>query len=184
MFGNANSVPIRTFFRSCDSAHGALTIRLPDPNMRLLFARVSAEKIQIYGLVLSAVGIDHQVSRQGLWWYLAVRTSQRAAAVEAISLYLKENPPQSIQKQTVFSMGARTHSAWYVAAILALVHLLIALGREQQPFVAAFGADASKIMAGELYRCVTALLLHADGQHLLGNLAGLILFGTVAASLC
>ncbi len=81
-------------------------------------------------------------------------------------------------------MGAKTYSAWYIAGILVLVHLLIALGPEPQLFTAAYGADAARIMTGEFYRSVTALLLHADGQHLLGNMVGLILFGTVVASLC
>ncbi len=81
-------------------------------------------------------------------------------------------------------MGARTTSAWYVAAIIALIHVLVALSPEPGLFVTTFGADADRIWHGELYRCTTALLLHADGVHLLGNLVGLILFGTPAASLC
>jgi len=152
--------------------------------MRPLFARLSAERARTYSLVLSAVGIGHQISPQGPSWSLAVRPSQRAAAIEAISLYLKENPPRPISEQTFFSAGARTYSAWYIAGVLVLIHVLIALGPEKQLFAAAFGADAARIMTGELYRCVTALLLHADGQHLLGNMVGLILFGTVVASLC
>jgi rhomboid protease GluP len=152
--------------------------------MRPLFARLSTERVQTYGLVLSALGIAHQISRQGSLWSLAVGPYQRATAIEAISLYLKENPARLPHEQTFFNIGSRSYSAWYVAAILALIHLLIALSSEQELFATTLGADADRIMAGELYRCVTALLLHADGQHLLGNLAGLILFGTVVASLC
>jgi len=153
--------------------------------MRPLFARLSAERAQTYGLVLSALDIAHQVRRQGSSWSLAVRPAQRAVAIEAISLYLEENPASSLpQRQTLFNIGAKTNSAWYIATILALIHLLITLSSERRLFTTTFGADADQIMSGELYRCVTALLLHADGQHLLGNLAGLVLFGTVVASLC
>ncbi len=152
--------------------------------MRPLFARLSAERARTYGLVLSAVGIEHQVSQQGPSQSLAVRPSQRTAAIEAISLYLKENPPGSAHEQTLLRMGSVTYSAWYITGVLVLIHLLIALGPEKQLFTAAFGADAARIMNGELYRCVTALLLHADSQHLLGNITGLILFGAVVASLC
>jgi rhomboid protease GluP len=159
-------------------------IHFSNPNMQPLFARLSAERAHTYGLVLSALNIAHQVSRQGPLWSLAVRPVQRAEAIEAISLYLKENPARSPHEQTIFNIGTRSYSAWYVASIVALIHLLIALGAEQGLFASAFGANADQIMNGELYRCVTALLLHTDGQHLLGNLVGMILFGTVVASLC
>ena len=152
--------------------------------MRLLFAGLSAETAQTYGLVLSAADIAHRVVRQGALWSLYVPLPQRAAAVEAVSLYLKENPSRSSSGQTVFTMGVTTYSAWYVAAVLALVHLLIALDHEQQLFADIYGADAGRIVSGELYRCITALLLHADIQHLLGNMTGLVLFGSVAAALC
>jgi rhomboid protease GluP len=153
--------------------------------MQLLFSRLTADKVRTYSLVLSAVGVAHQVRRQGPGWSIAVRTAQRRAAVEAIALYLKENPPRHPDRDPVLlPKGAGTFSALYITAILVMIHFLIAPGVEQGRFVAVFGADAARIMSGELYRCVTALLLHADIPHLLGNVAGLVLFGTAAASLC
>lgn len=153
--------------------------------MQPLFSRLSADKVRTYSLVLSAVGVAHRVHRQGPVWSIEVRPDQRGVAVEAIALYLKENPARQPDRGQFFPVrGARTYSALYVAAILSLIHFLIAPGVEQGRFVAAFGADAARIMSGELYRCATALLLHADIPHLLGNVAGLVLFGTVAASLC
>lgn len=152
--------------------------------MQPLFARLSGQKAHTYSLVLSAVGISHQVSRQGSMWSIAVPPANRTAAIEAVSLYLKENPTRSGYGSALLRLGSRTYSAWYIAAVLALIHLLIATGPEQRLFADAFGADSGQILTGDLYRCVTALLLHADGQHLLGNIAGLIIFGTVVASLC
>lgn len=152
--------------------------------MHLLFSRLTAERVHIYSLVLSSVGVAHKVRRQGSVWSIAVWPAQRAAAVEAIALYLKENPPHSSREQSFLTRGVRTSSAWYIASILVLIHFLIAMDADQRHFVSAFGADADRIMAGELYRCATALLLHADIAHLLGNVAGLILFGTAAVSLC
>lgn len=152
--------------------------------MHPLFSRLSAEKVHTYSLVLSAVGIAHKVNRQGSAWSIAVWPAQRAAAVEAIALYLKENPPSTASEQSFLSKGTGTFSALYVAGILVLIHLLIAPGVEQERFVSVFGADAARILDGEIYRCATALLLHADIAHLVGNVAGLIVFGTVVASLC
>jgi rhomboid protease GluP len=152
--------------------------------MQLLFSRLTSEKVQTYSVVLSAAGIAHQVSRQGPAWRIAVEPAQRAAAIEAVALYLKENPVRPARQPTFLATGTRTYSALYVAAILVLIHVLIAPGSEHERFVSKFGADAARIMAGELYRCTTALLLHANMPHLLGNVAGLILFGTATASLC
>jgi rhomboid protease GluP len=152
--------------------------------MQPLFSRLTAEKVHTYSLVLTASGIAHEVRRYGTAWRIAVRPAQRSAAVEAIALYLKENPPRSSQEQSFLAKGTATYSAFYVAVILGLIHFLIAPGAEQERFVSIFGADAARIMSGELYRCTTALLLHADIAHLMGNVAGLIVFGTVTASLC
>ena len=152
--------------------------------MQLLFARLSAEKAHTYGLVLTAVGIEYQTAHSGPLWSISVPPSQRRPAIEAISLYLQENPGQPSHGRTLIHLGQRTYSAWYVAAVLLLIHLLIARGGDQQQFIAQMGADAGKIMSGQIYRCITAMLLHADMSHLLGNLAGLVIFGGVTASLC
>ena len=152
--------------------------------MQPLFSRLTADKAHTYSLVLSAVGVPHKMRRQGSVWSISVWPAQRAVAVEAIALYLKENPPPSARNPSILENSIRTYSAAYVVAILVLIHVLTAPGGERERFVSAFGADAARIMAGELYRCTTALLLHADIVHLLGNVAGLIIFGTVAASLC
>jgi rhomboid protease GluP len=152
--------------------------------MHLLFARLPAEKAHTYGLILTAVGIEYQTAHKGPLCFISVRSSQRRPAIEAISLYLQENPEQSPNGRTLNQLGGRTYSAWYVAAVLLLIHLLIARGADQPQFVALLGADAGKIMSGQIYRCITAMLLHADITHLLGNLAGLVIFGGVTASLC
>jgi rhomboid protease GluP len=152
--------------------------------MQPTFSRLTAEKAHTYSLVLSAVGIAHRVRRQGSVWSIAVWSTQRAAAVEAIALYLRENPPHSTRDPSLLGSGARTFSAFYVSAILILIYFLIRPDAELERFASAFGADAARIMAGELYRCTTALLLHADIAHLLGNVAGLMVFGTVTASRC
>lgn len=154
-------------------------------SIRPLFSKLSIERAHAYGLVLTAVGIEHQTRRQDLSWVIDVPPAQRRAAIKAISLYLKENPSETTRnKSSNTNMGVRTYSAFYIATVLALIHLLIPAGAEQRLFIERFGADAGQITSGHVYRCVTAMLLHADINHLLGNLVGLIIFGGVAASLC
>lgn len=152
--------------------------------MRALFSGLSADRARIYALVLAASGIAHHVRCRKAQWSIVVSIQDRYAAVEAIRLYLKENPDTTFYDQGRLSSGVKTYSAGYVASVLFLIHLLIGPESEQQVFISAFGADADRIVNGEIYRCATALLLHSDLQHLLGNIAGIIVFGTAVASQC
>lgn len=146
-----------------------------------LFSRLSQETARSYALVLTAMGIPSRTLFDGLHWSLSVTSAHRRTAIRAISLYLKENPPQQPRRGFYPLSGPRSFSAIYVAGVLALIHVTIVPGYEHQVFVNTLGADAGKILDGDLYRCVTALLLHGDWVHLLGNLVALSLFGTVVA---
>jgi rhomboid protease GluP len=146
-----------------------------------LFSRLSQETARSYALVLTAMGIPSRTVFDGLHWSLSVTSAHRRTAIRAISLYLKENPPQQPRRGFYPLSGPRSFSAIYVTGVLALIHGTIVPGYEHQVFVNTLGADAGKILDGDLYRCVTALLLHADWVHLLGNLVALTLFGTVVA---
>jgi rhomboid protease GluP len=72
---------------------------------------------------------------------------------------------------------AAVWSSFLVSGGLALLYGLISLEGKRSLFFDTFGAVDRLIRAGELYRCVTALLLHSSPAHLLGNLAALMLFG-------
>lgn len=151
--------------------------------MKPLFARLSAETAATYDLVMKSAGIPCRVVPQSGRYVIMVATDLRQSAIEAVSLYLGENPPRISAEPSRRFQGAKTYSALFIVPILVVIHWCIKPGYEHQVFVENFGADAQRIMAGELYRCATALLLHADWSHLLNNVVGGILFGTVAASL-
>lgn len=153
--------------------------------MRPLFAHLSAEKVHTYGLVLTASGIPHRTQcKDGIIWSIAVASMHRQAAIEAIALFLKENPQRDSVKSYTQIHSRKTYSAIYIVTILILIHREIIPGYEHQVFVENFGADAGQIVGGHIHRCVTALLLHANWPHLLSNMAGLALFGTAVSSIC
>ena len=151
--------------------------------MRALFSHLSQDTAKAYALVLTSMGIPCRTAIDGTHWTVTVAPRHRQMAVRAISLYLKENPPQANRISPPAFLGAKSFSALYVGVVLVLIHAMIVPGFEHQVFVGVFGADAAQILDGGLYRCVTALLFHADWVHLLGNLAALTLFGTVVAIL-
>lgn len=45
------------------------------------------------------------------------------------------------------------------------------------------GASAAGILQGEWFRCATALLIHADAPHLIGNMVGLAIFGSAVCGI-
>lgn len=152
--------------------------------MRPLFACLSNEKARTYALILLSAGIPYQIKNLDNSWTILVSSIHRRRAVRAVALYLQENPTRETGRQGPEISGVKTYSALYIAPLLAVIHGAVRPGYEHQVFVRTFGADAGAIAAGSLYRCVTALLLHANWPHVVNNMVALTLFGTVAASSC
>lgn len=152
--------------------------------MRPLFAHLSAQQAQTYDLILSADAIPHRLQSKNTGWQIDVTDTHRPTAIRAVSLYLQENRPEVAQHRAPEFHSERTWSALFVALFLLILHWAIRSGYERQVFITTYGADAQGILAGQLYRCITALLLHVDWPHVVSNAAGLALFGTAVASCC
>ena len=153
--------------------------------MQRLFANLSEESAKTYELVLSASDIPHRVNSTNHHFCIDVDPQYRSAACRAIARYLKEN--KALHANGPVSPIPVTHKTWsavFVALFIVAVHWAIGPGDTRQMFVHSFGADAGRILAGELFRCVTALLLHTDALHLLSNMFGIVIFGTAVASQC
>jgi membrane associated rhomboid family serine protease len=153
--------------------------------MPRLFANLTEESAKTYGLVLSASHIPYKIKSAGRNFYIDVDSRHRSAACRAIARYLEENRSFHATEPVPLSPPAhKTWSAVYVALFLIALHWAIGPGDARQMFAQSFGADASQILEGYLFRCVTALLLHTDALHLLSNIFGIVIFGTAVASHC
>ncbi len=147
--------------------------------MTPLFARLTSEQAHTYSLVLCATAIEHRLQRMGRAWFIAVPEQMRGPAQRAIAAYLSENqPPVSMPALAGFG-SQRTFSAVFIVIILGAIHG--AIGPDQQHFFSVYGSDAAQIMDGQVYRCVTALLLHSDWSHLAANAAFALVFCTATA---
>jgi rhomboid protease GluP len=127
-----------------------------------------------YGLVLEARGIEHQTAEDEDSWVLSVPVGMRHRAYEELSRYSVERGVRRSLPEVVQPRPG--------AAIGLFVYVLILLMTAYCAGNATFGADwlsLGSLDAGarsEWWRAVTALTLHLDQEHLLGNL----LFGAVA----
>jgi len=131
-----------------------------------------------YSLVLHSIGIQHNVHRKNNTFSVTVDESDVSEAIGAIWQYRIENPttPQSppFEKRRIFEIGL---SGLFVSLVLFTIHAAVVTSGAPDDYITQFGANAQRIMSGEVYRCVTALLLHADAAHLIGNMVALMIFG-------
>jgi rhomboid protease GluP len=133
--------------------------------------------------VLHAVGIASQVVGAGTDWRLLVAVDDVPAALRHLRTYERENPPR---RRRVRLEGPQPH-AWFGSLVYVVVLLAVAWlsGRKawDTNWLAAGALDTAAFRAGEAWRAVTALTLHFDVAHLLGNLGFGAFFGWLAAQL-
>jgi rhomboid protease GluP len=127
-----------------------------------------------FSLVLEAKAIEHEIEESGDSWVLSVPSASHLPAYEEISRYSAE---RSVTRSRPVPL--ELHSG---AAVGAAGYVLILLLTAYCAGIGWFDADWWSIgalesgAAGEWWRAVTALTLHVDQEHLLGNL----MFGVFA----
>jgi rhomboid protease GluP len=145
----------------------------PTPESAVVF-RGSKLLCHEYSLVLEARGIEHETAEDESSWVLRVPAGLRHRAYEELGRYsvergVKRSIPEAVQPHPGAALGV-------FAYVLILLLTAYCAGN------ASFGADwlsqgsLDAGARGEWWRAVTALTLHLDQEHLLGN----VLFGAVA----
>ena len=134
-----------------------------------------------FSLVLEAKAVEHEMAQSGDRWVLTVTPALATLAYDEISRYSAErSSPRALPNLMEPFAGA---------AIGALGYVLILLLTAYCAGIGLFGADwlslgALDAGAGrEWWRAVTALTLHLDQEHLLGNLLFGVLAGIAAGRL-
>ena len=129
-----------------------------------------------WAVVLAAAGIPHWVRHRLDGWALLVPPDDAATALQALATYDQENAGEPVTGE------AAPPRPWTVTgAVVAL--LLLGFFAITGPRAAGSGwfangsADAERIVAGQWWRTITALTLHADPPHAVANavaVAGLL----------
>jgi len=128
------------------------------------------------GLVLIAIGIEHQRSPGGAGWEIWVPVASAAQARSELAEYVTENKRPIGQRRVEEVGGALPGVAAYIVILLAVFVCL----HQSVFYLDWFGAgrlDAGRVVAGEWWRTVTALTVHVDVDHLGGNLVFGAFFG-------
>lgn len=127
-----------------------------------------------FSLVLEARGIEHETLESDSTWTLNVPVALLDRAYDEISRYSAE---RSVPRSVRSAMPSRPGAAFGVS-----VYVLVLLLAAYSAGNGSFGADwfaAGSLDAGsraQWWRAITALTLHVDQEHWLGN----VLFGALA----
>lgn len=125
--------------------------------------------------MLAAVDVAHRIEPDSHQWRLMVPDSAVAEALDQLERYQYENQYQPARATSVVAVD----SGWTgVLGYLLIIWLLPSLEAQQVlgwGWRSIGGVEAGRVLAGEWWRCVTALTLHADLAHIVAN----SLFGSV-----
>ncbi len=149
---------------------------MSDAPQILRTARTQAA-IRELALVLAAAGIEHRVACAAGEWRLVVAAANVAAATSALEGYERERVPPARADEPAYQSWAGFHLG---AALWAFYGLTGPAWLESR-WSARGAADADRLLHGEPWRAVTALTLHADAAHLLGNVVACAVFVTALA---
>lgn len=132
-------------------------------------------------LVLTAVGVSHEVRRGSAGTEIWVAEQDLSRAIAELRRYLRENPAPPPAPPPP---PRHPHAAWGAlayATVLMATSAAVLYGFADRNWVARGVLDAGLLRQGEWWRVFTALTLHADAKHLLANLLFGVLFAYPAA---
>jgi membrane associated rhomboid family serine protease len=148
-------------------------------NLEILFHGLAAKKADLILLVLASQHIETRVEKEGRFFHILVDPGDREKAMAMVQAYYRENRFPNIGRALQdFSINPFISvPAFMIMGLLAAMHLLCLHYPIHEAMVLRYGSSSLFIGQGENYRAITALFLHADAGHLLGNLAGILIFG-------
>jgi membrane associated rhomboid family serine protease len=145
----------------------------------------SRQRADEWAIVLAAADIPHWLRHRLDGWALLVASADAAAALETLDAYDRENVPGAISDGGEIAASRRAPTVGLAVALLLIGFFAFTGPRAgRSAWFERGSADAERMLAGEWWRAVTALTLHADAPHVLGNaVAGALLVNAVCRPL-
>ena len=135
-------------------------------------------------LVLEAEGLSPSVWQAPEGFVVGVPADEVERAKAALSAYESENPPRPREARDEPTGSVHLYVALAVWVVLLDFFFITDAWAPAARWFEYGSADAERIVAGELWRSVTALTLHADLKHALANaIAGAIFLTAVCRRL-
>ncbi len=132
-----------------------------------------------YGLVLDAKALGYERVEQDGAWILIVAPAVAGVAAEELRRYAAERGERRMPLEKFVPFAGSGMGALVYAGILILVAYCAGAGWFGVDWLSAGSVDAGSSLSRDWWRPVTALTLHLDQEHLLGNLLFGIGIGTL-----
>ncbi len=124
--------------------------------------------------------VPWSVQERGHGWLIIVPPPQLDRALRMIELYRAENRDWPPRRRREVLPYRRSLMAPFVVLALVLFYAMTGPSTEGSAWAVSGAAYSQRIMAGQIWRAVTALTLHADATHIMGNaISGTIFLSAV-----
>jgi rhomboid protease GluP len=151
--------------------------------MRVLHRSLRLHESEERALVLKAMGIEHELERGVVGWRIIVPHHEETRALDQWRLYDIENqhrrPPAGLYEPGRAAGAVASAMVW--ALLLVAMYFLQVRHGFGLDWVGAGRVDVAAIRVGEWWRAITALTLHVDAPHLIGNIGFGAVFGILLA---
>lgn len=135
-----------------------------------MFRSAWRNQVSEAGFVLTAVGIDNMIDQgEGFLWQLWVPVEDAEVASRELTLYARDRAEANrpVEQHQEVDKGW-----WGVAGYLLVIWTIPVFegyGLMTEETLSAGSMNAGAVAAGEWWRTITALTLHGDFGHILGN---------------
>lgn len=149
----------------------------PD-KMKRIFTGMTSRNADLILLILASQNIYARKSTGAHGIDISTFSDQADEAAFQVAAYFRENRSGSEPASSAAAIpaGFVSPGIFIIMGLQAVIHLGIEWIDTRWSYILAYGASGMYIFQGDTYRAVTALFLHSDTGHLLGNLAGIFLF--------
>lgn len=147
--------------------------------MKNYFTALKKKQANLVLLVLESQGINVDYIKHNDSFDIIIKDADEKIAVQILEKYFTENKNRREKSKTILpALSWKSPAIFTIMIMLILIHFYSLHNGIHRQLVKEYGSSALYILQGEYFRAVTALMLHADIEHLAGNLVGLFVFGT------
>jgi membrane associated rhomboid family serine protease len=152
-------------------------------DMRVVFDSRNRRACADRALVLESLQIPHRIVDDALSCALIVPAEFSARAMDELRLYDEENPPRRVQRIKPFVYQNAIPGIVAYVVVIVVTAWLAGVSYFAEDWFGAGRIDGVLVRAGEWWRTITALTLHAGLRHLIGNIVFGAFFGLLAGRL-
>lgn len=129
------------------------------------------------GLVLTALEIEHELTRLDGRWHVSVPAELAPQASVELAEYAAESRAAPVGARPIAELSDGWGGVLAYVGVLLLVAALTRRDAFGYDWLGSGRIDSARILAGEWWRTLTALTLHVDLSHLAGNIVFGAFFG-------